>query len=287
MKEFTGKVVLITGGSSGIGLALAKQLAAKGAHVWILARNQEKLTSALEQVRSCQINSNQHSGCLQADATVQEEVSRAFADVETAVGTPDLLITSAGVCHPGYFEELPLSRFREDMDINYFGTVYAVKAVIPNMLNRRSGTIVTISSGAGFIGAFGYSAYSPAKYAVRGFTDTLRSEMKPRGIEVFIVFPPNTDTPSLAYEKTVEPFETAVEGETFAPTATPDQVAREIIKGVQKGKYTILPGFDPKLMYFLVGHLGDLVYPILDFIIKGAIKKKAKLQQSKANSPAD
>jgi 3-dehydrosphinganine reductase len=280
--DFNGKVALITGGSSGIGLALAKKLAARGAHTWILGRDPVKLARALEQMQACKQSPDQRFGCLAADVADADQVARAVAQLESDAGTPDLLITCAGVTHPGYVEELDLQIFRDMIDIDYLGTVYAVKAVLPGMLRRASGAIVTISSVAGFLGSFGYTAYGAAKYAVRGFTDTLRAELKPRGIQVSVVFPPDTDTPQLAYENQFKPFETReLAGNLKAMSA--DDVAETILRGVVHGRYTIIPGFEGKFFYRLTGIVGDLTYPIMDRMIADAKKKKVKLGLERRN----
>ena len=108
----------------------------------------------------------------------------AVIQVSEKSGPPDLLVNSAGVAHPGYFQELDLNIFHWMMEVNYFGTVYMTKEVIPSMLKRGSGYIVNISSMAGFVGTFGYTAYGGSKFAVRGFSDVLRAEMKIHGIGV-------------------------------------------------------------------------------------------------------
>ncbi len=159
------------------------------------------------------------------------------------------------------------------MDVNYFGTVHVIKSLIEDMIQRGSGTIVNISSQAGFAGVFGYSAYGPSKYAVRGLTDVLRSEMKPLGIDCHIVFPPDTDTPQLEFEKELKPPETkAIASASSVMSA--EKVAESILKGIKKGKYVIIPGFEGKLIYILIGFMGDLVYPLVDWMIRSAQKKK-------------
>ena len=124
-----------------------------------------------------------------ADVTDLAQVQSAQQHIQREAGVPDLLINCAGGAHPGYVQELPLEVFHEMMDLNYFGTVHMVKAWLPAMLERGSGHIVNVSSVAGFLGAFGYSAYGPSKYAVRGFSDVLRLEVKPLGLRVSVVFP--------------------------------------------------------------------------------------------------
>lgn len=266
--SFAGKVALITGGSSGIGLALAKQLAAGGARVWINGRRQEVLEAAAAEVQAA------GGTCrpLRADVADPEQARGLVEAVAARDGLPDLLINSAGITRPGYVEELGLDVFRRMMEVNYFGTVNTVKAVLPGMLARGSGQIINIASGAAFLGVFGYSAYGASKYAVRGFSDVLRAEMKPRGVAVSIVFPPDTDTPQLAGEAPFKPPETkAVSGS--ARVLSPERVAKAILKGVRARRYVILPGFDIWFFYHLSNVLGNGVYPVMDKMIAAARRK--------------
>jgi 3-dehydrosphinganine reductase len=275
--SWQGKTALITGGSSGIGLAVGRSLAEKGANVWLLARGVEGLNSALE---SMKYDESQFCGTISADVSDWDQVSAAVAQIESEIGVPDLVVNSAGVAHPGYFQDLGIEIFHWMMDVNYFGTVYICKAVVPGMVARGSGHIVNISSGAGFIGRYGYSAYGATKYAVRGFTDVLRSELKPLGIKVSIAFPPDTDTPQLDYERGFQPPETkALAGiaslisptwENMSTTMSPEEVADSIMHQVERGRYMILPGFEMKLLYWLDRILGSGIYPIFDWLIARA-----------------
>ncbi len=270
---FADKLALITGGSSGIGLALAKELAAQGARVWLTGRRKDALTAARLEVERA---AGRTPRLFPADVSDYAQVEALLAEITHQDGVPDLVINSAGVTHPGYVQDIPLEIFRQMMDINYFGTVNVVKAVLPGMLARRSGQIVNISSGAGFLGVFGYSAYGASKYAVRGFSDVLRAEMKPHGIRVSIVFPPDTDTPQLAYETPFKPPETkAISGNAKVQSA--EAVAAAILKGVARGRYIILPGFDIWLFYHLNNLLGNAVYPLMDWMVADARRKKSKL----------
>ncbi len=273
--DFTDKIALITGGSSGIGLALARQLAARRARVWILARNKDKLAQAIQTIEAARSGS-QPCGWISADVTDWETVKTAVAEIIQKAGLPDLVINSAGGAHPGYFQDLDLSIFRETMDTNYFGALYVTKAVVPGMIQRRSGHIVNICSLAGLIGVFGYTAYGASKFALRGFSDTLRAEMKTYGINVSIAYPPDTDTPQLAYENQFKPFETrAISGS--ANVMSPDAVAKDILRGIEKGRYMIIPGFEGKMIYHLSRLAGGWTYTILDSIVADARKKKRSL----------
>ena len=270
---FADKSVLITGGSSGIGLALARQLVVQGAHVCLLARDVQKLENARQQLERLRVNAQQRIAVLAADVSDNASLSPVLSNWIAADGVPDVLINSAGVARPGYFEELTEEIFRWMMDVNYHGTVNTIRCVLPGMIARKSGQIINFSSIAGVIGVFGYTAYGGSKYAVRGFSDALRAEMKPKGIRVSIVFPPDTDTPQLAWEDQFKPFETRSISGTAKPISA-DKVAAAVLKAAARGKYAIAPGFEAGYMYFAGTRLGGLIYPIMDAMVRSAQKKK-------------
>ncbi|HEX7619563.1 MAG TPA: SDR family oxidoreductase [Anaerolineales bacterium] len=268
------KVVLVTGGSSGIGLAAAKQLAAAGAHVWLTARRRELLEAALKEVEAACRDQSQLCGISPADVSDPEQAAQVVHTVTKAAGAPDVVFNSAGITQPGYVQELSLEIFDRLMRVNYFGTVYVTTAVLPAMLERGSGHIINISSMAGYMGVFGYSAYGATKFAVTGFSEVLRAEMKPHGIRVSVAFPPDTDTPQLAYEEPYKPVETkAISGNAKALSA--EKVAGSILRQAEKGHFMIFPGFDSRLFYILSSKLPkSLVYTILDNIAASGKKNK-------------
>lgn len=272
MDFYTGKSALITGGSSGIGLALAKLLVTKNCHVAILSRQAELLKDAEHQLRSISQNDSQQITIIQADVTKRHELDQALNDYAQKMGLPDIVINCAGVAHPGTFTALKPEIFDWMMNVNYFGTVNVLKNLVPGMKERRSGVIVNISSIAGFLGIYGYTAYSASKFAVSGFSDALRSELNPYGIQVSIVYPPDTQTPQLDYEKKYKPFITQ-ELTTSTNLMSADAVAVEILSKVAKKRFIILPGSEGKLLYFLKNFLGKTVYPVLDLVIKNSIRK--------------
>jgi len=273
IKSFANKIALVTGGSSGIGLATACLLAQQGAHVYLIASRADRLDGALAQLNESCSKADQHHGVVVADVADNAAVEEAVAQVVETAGVPDLLVNAAGVCQPGYVQELDLGLFRWMMDVNYYGTLHVTKALLPAMIERRSGYIANITSMAGFVGLFGYTAYAASKFAVRGFTEALRAEMKPHNIGVSLVYPGDTDTPQLAYEKQFKPVETqALTSTTSMMTA--EAVASEILKGIQRGQFTILPGLESKLIFRVGGLLEDGIHPILDMIVSQAKNKK-------------
>ena len=269
--NFQNKLVLITGGSKGIGLATAREFAREGASVFVLARHKDQLTAAVKSLEECRADKTQKFGYIQADVTNPDEIKKAAAKFLKENGTPDYLVNCAGVAHPGKFEELDLATFYWMMDVNYYGTVLVTKAFINSMIKRGSGHIINVSSMGGVIGIYGYTAYSGSKYAVTGFTDVLRSEMKLHGIKVSLVLPPDTKTDQLEYETQFKPAIT--KWITAAGNlAKPEDVARTILKGIRKNRYIILSNFETGFLYRLSHFLGRGTYPVMDFLVRLANK---------------
>jgi 3-dehydrosphinganine reductase len=275
-----GKVVLITGGSSGIGKAIACELAEHGMDVWLLAQRKDLLEAARQEVEIHRINPNQKIGTISADVSDISQVRKAVNHVSDESSVPDLLVNSAGVTHPGYVQDLDIHVFNWMMEVNYFGTVYMTKEVLPAMLKRGSGYILNICSFSGIISSFGYTAYGASKYAVHGFTEALRMELNRLGIGVSILFPTDTDTPQLAYENQIKPLETRALNSTGG-LYKPEDVAKSAINAIKHGRYFILPNFDTKWM-FLVNRLSPSIkYFIADRIITSTLKKVYSSKENK------
>lgn len=272
MSTYTNKLVLITGGSSGIGLALAKGIAAQGGNVAILARHQDALDQAEAEIFQSRLDQAQKVYKVNADITEPDSLNATLTKFKAEAGVPDIVINSAGVAHPGKFTTLKPEIFHWMMDVNYFGTVNVLKNLIPEMQQRHSGTIINISSIAGFIGVYGYSAYGASKFAVSGLSDVLRAELKPYGIQVSVVFPPDTKTPQLEYESQFKPFITK-EVAGSAKLMSAEEVAAEILRMSARGKYIILPGSEGKLLYFAKNLIGKSLYPVMDWMVSSAISK--------------
>ena len=277
MKDFAGKSVLITGGSSGIGLALAHKLARRQANICILARDPVKLQSAVREIQAQFTNDTQNIQGLQSDVSNRLEVQSTLLHWVNESGVPDLLINSAGIARPGEFEDFSLDHFDQMMAINFMGTVNVIHAILPAMLQRKSGHIVNISSLVGFLGMYGYTAYASSKFAIRGFTDSLRAEVKTQGIDLSIVFPTDTDTPQLAEENKHKPPILFALDEA-APPMSAEAVADSILKGIQRRSYIITPGISSWLFYNLSNLLGVLTYPIVDWMVADARKKVERNQ---------
>ena len=254
--DFNSKNVLISGGSSGIGLALAKEFVLAGANVSILARREELLTKAKAELETLKINPTQKINTFSGDVG---DFNKLKLSLKGQADQFDVLVNCAGIAYPGEFTEMKPEIFEEVMRINYLGTVYLTKLVVPGMVERRSGYVVNISSLAALIGIYGYTAYAPSKYAVRGFSRCLRSELKAYGIDVSVVLPPDTDTPQLAFEHSIIPEITRKINENGGVMSA-EKVAQIIMRGIQRGKFSIVPGVEGKLLYGLSSIIGRFFY---------------------------
>lgn len=251
--DFNNKRVYITGGSSGIGLEIAHQLSRLGAHILLLARDAGRLGEAKAAVEENRKAPSQNIAVIPVDVRDNAAVQRAIGRAAVEFGPPDILVNSAGIGHADYFENIPYDTFDAVMQINLYGTRNVIAAALPRM-KERGGTVVIISSIAGHLGMFGYTAYGTSKFALVGFSECLRADLKRYGIRVMVACPPETDTPLVAHEgKTIPPEARAVKN--MAGLLKPDFVARRIIRGIEKNSYLVIPGFRAKALYFMQCYL--------------------------------
>lgn len=232
--DYSGAHAIVTGGSSGIGRALVGRLVERGSRVSVLALDDADLAATREQRSS----SSDEVTTLPVDVSEASQVRAAVAEAVQIQGPCDLLVTSAGISRPGHFLELTDEHFERQMAVNYFGTLHAIRAVAPSMVERGNGSIVAVSSAAGLLGVFGYSAYGATKYAVRGLCDVLRTELKPKGIYVGCVFPTDVDTPQFAGERPFLPDEALSISGSVKPISA-DEVAMAILKGIDRRRANI------------------------------------------------
>jgi 3-dehydrosphinganine reductase len=243
---------LISGGSSGIGLALAARLAARGFDLSLLARDEARLGAARLSLQERASRPDQHVDVYPVDVAdwtrTRDAVSAAIAER----GPPQLVVASAGMVVPGRFAELPLDVFERTMAVNYFGALHLARATVPAMRQSggAGGRLVFISSGAAFLGFYGYTAYAPSKFAVRGLAEALRNECKPAGIAVSVVYPPDTDTPQLHAENELRP-EATRQIAAGSRVLSADVVAERILRGIDRGRFVIAPGFEMTAMAIL------------------------------------
>lgn len=262
-------VAVVTGGSSGIGLACAKDLARRGYDIALLARDVARLEAAAETVRAVAADREQRIEWRSVDLSCWEETRDAFVELGQAGLTPDVLVNSAGVIIPGEFCAMSPEDFEANLKYGFWTVVHPCRAAAPLMVKRGSGHIVNVSSVAGYLGIYGYASYSAAKYAVMGFTEALRFEMKPAGVRVSVVCPPDTDTPALAHEHTLRPHETDVIAGNIK-AIPPEKVARGVMRALDRNRYLVIPDTLSAFYFRLKGLLPEVFYAIVDSDVRKA-----------------
>jgi len=250
VRDFRKEHVIITGGSSGIGRAMARLFVQRGAHVSILARRQTLLDETLVELEELRSHETQRLAARSVDVTDLPQLEQAIASLMEGGYPVDVLVNAAGIVHCGHFDDVPLADFYRTVEVDLFGTVNATKAVVSTMMERKKGQIVNISSGLGYQTSFGYTAYCAAKYAVRGFSDALRHDLKPYGIYVSCVFPWDTDTPQLHQERAMWSEECRRIG-GMNDILDVNQVARIIMRGIERRRAYVLTGFQSKLTFWI------------------------------------
>jgi 3-dehydrosphinganine reductase len=276
---------IITGGSSGIGRELGRRLAGAGYSLSLVARRKELLAEAAADIASHFQNSAQRIFVRSADVSEAEQAEAAVQACIVELGAPDLVVTSAGVAVPGYFGDASLEAHERSMAVNYFGSLYVVRAALPAMRARRTGRIVFISSGAGLMGLFGYTTYSPSKFALRGLAEALRAELDADNIGVSIVYPPDTETPMLEEENKIKPEETKlITG--VVKTWSVEAVADCIMRGISRGAFAITPGVAITMMNRAPGVTIPLLSWYCGWLVAGFRRKRAKRLQASRDRAA-
>jgi 3-dehydrosphinganine reductase len=237
-RRFGGTHAVVTGGSGGIGLGIARRLVALGGSVTLVARDEERLARAAADV-------GEGTRTLALDIADEGAVAERLP-AELAEAPADLVVNCAGISTVGEFMDLDGATLRREMDINYFGAVWVTRAALPHFLERGRGHIVNVGSTASLIGIHGYGAYAPAKFALFGLSEVLRAELTPKGIGVTIVLPTSTRTAMLEHELEVAPPETK-RVITAERILEPDEVAEAALRGVAAGRFEVTPGRDVAL----------------------------------------
>jgi NAD(P)-dependent dehydrogenase (short-subunit alcohol dehydrogenase family) len=186
MSKLEGKTALVTGGSSGIGLAVARRLAGEGARVFITGRDRERLDAAVAGI-------GPRAEAVQGDVTSTADLDRLFATLDARAGTLDILVASSGSAAFATLEETSEAHIDAAFDLNVRGMVLTVQRAVRRM--KEGGAIVLVGSIAGSVGNPGYGTYSATKAAVRSYARTWTLELAPRGIRVNTLSPGPTDTP--------------------------------------------------------------------------------------------
>ncbi|CAJ0933132.1 unnamed protein product, partial [Mesorhabditis belari] len=244
--ELKGKHALVTGGSKGIGKQLALSLLSRGANVTIVARNERDLKSATTELQTYADQRGQGQKVQWESADLcgaYDQIEPIVRKAEETFGPVDVLINNAGHSVQDSFEKLPVESFEDQMRVNYLSAVHMTRAVVGSMQERRAGHISFVSSAAGQCAIYGYTAYSPTKFALRGLADSLHMEFLPYKISVAVLYPPNTDTEGFQLEIDTMPLETKLISEA-AGLFSPKDVAEAHINDIINGETATAMGLD-------------------------------------------
>lgn len=247
MRQLKNKVCVITGASSGIGAACAKAMAAQGAIVIGCDLRLDMLETVAEEI-------NQSGGRMEAyqvDVSDRDGVFALADKIEKDHGGADVVLNNAGVAHSAPVEEMTMDNFQWVMDIDFWGVVHGTQAFLPHMLKRGSGHIANVSSIFGLIGVPNQSAYNAAKFAVLGFTEALRHEMKEhKDIGVTCIHPGGINTNIVRHARFQQgpdadgEREEAIQRFQKLTITQPAGAAKAILKGIRKNKARVLIGPD-------------------------------------------
>ncbi len=233
-----GKIVIITGGSSGIGLSLAHEFGRKGASVVISARNPERINIALKELQTAGIEAL----AVQADVSVESDCKLLIDKTISWKGKIDILVNNAGVSMRAAFKDTDLSVIKSLMDTNFWGAVYCTKFALPHLLESK-GSVVGIVSVAGYIGLPGRTGYSASKFAIRGFLETLRCENLKTGLHVLVAAPGFT---SSNIRKQALLADGSLQGSTprdESKMMSSDKVARKVVRAIKRRKNELILTF--------------------------------------------
>ncbi|MCA3561694.1 MAG: SDR family oxidoreductase [Aestuariivirga sp.] len=257
---------IITGGSSGIGLAAAKQLCSRGVSVSLVARNRDKLAAAREMLLAA-ANGQVAVQTFSADVRDPDGLKQAIASAVDSLGPPGWGICSAGIVIPGTFVKQTLRDHEDQWRTNYLGSLQFAHFILPHLEKSSRPRLVLIASGAAFAGLYGYSSYGPAKFAVRGLAESLRVELKPRNVSVTIAFPGDTDTPQLRSELKLRPKVTS-QLASGVGVMSPDAVAKGIIAAAERGDFQVTFGWQLRLLARTHSLIAPLLRSYQDRLVK-------------------
>jgi short-subunit dehydrogenase len=248
--QFQGKVVAITGAGSGIGQALAQNLAARGAKLALAGLTMEGLENTVALLPTGTV-----AHCTEVDVSSREQVF-AFADKVVAnFGQVDYIINNAGTSVLASVENVTIEEIEKVINVNMWGVVYGTKAFLPHMLKQRSGCIVNVSSVFGLVATPCSVAYTMSKFAVRGLTETLWDELQGTGVRAVLVHPGGiatniaANTPLAKYEGELERKMAAANNAQM--TTPPEVCAEEIVAGLIRGDNRLLVGSGAKALFRL------------------------------------
>jgi NAD(P)-dependent dehydrogenase (short-subunit alcohol dehydrogenase family) len=246
VRDFRGKVAVVTGGASGLGRAIALRFAEAGARIVALDRDQAQVDAFTNELRSIGAD----AVCLPVDVTDAAACDAAIAAAAARFGSIDVLVNNAGISHRSGFAATKPEVIRRVVEVNFFGAVNCTHAALPHLVASR-GVIVAISSVAGFAPLIGRTGYAASKHALHGFFESLRTEVAPAGVDVVIICPSfvatGIDRHALGADGQPVRHAQVVLGER----ATPEAAAERIFVAAGRAEALVLIGRTAKLAWWV------------------------------------
>jgi short-subunit dehydrogenase len=248
VKQLRDKIVFLTGAGHGIGRCLALQLAEAGCRLALVDIRQEPLDAVAKEVEARSPKVTTHI----ADVRDETRMQALAEEVVDAHGGVDIVINNAGVTCWGTFEEISLEDAHWVLDVSVWGALHGCKFFLPHLRNAKEAHIVNVSSVYGFIGIPRQAVYCAAKYAVRGFTESLRSELEDSHIGVTVVHPGGVATRFVTDSRAADDTAKNEFADLMAKhSLAPEKVASKIIRGIEKNKPRVFAGPEPYVVDFI------------------------------------
>jgi hypothetical protein len=262
--NFKDKVVLITGASSGIGLASAIQFAKKGASIILVARRKEKLDQVAKDLKKFNVSTL----VCECDVSDKSQVKKMSKTVLEKYESVDVLVNNAGFAIYGSVSKLTTEEIESQMATNYFGMVYCIKNFLPSMIKKKSGHIVNVASVAGSFGLPGIASYCASKFAMLGFSEGLKHELKGTGVGVTVVSPIMVRTNFFDHSS----FESMPK---YSPTSlSAETVANSILKAANSRRLEIIVPSVVRVAVWIKSTFPYLINPILASSFKKQLNDK-------------
>lgn len=251
MAYLENKKILLTGATGGFGVEFVRQLLEKGAHLVLSSTNQERLSK----IKAPAGSPGKIIGTVCADLSKPQNCETFYSDVTATAGQIDMIIHNAGILSYGFFHDTPVDSFYKLMQVNTLAPMHITSLFLQDMIKRRNGHIVFLSSVAGFIPASFEATYSVSKFAIRGFSMALYGELSELGISVTTIYPFWADTNILnspSYGKK------QIKRAPSFLIGSPENVVSSAIKGIEKRKLHVYPGFFTKVAWWI-----NKVWPLI------------------------